>query len=157
VLGRDVSSLTCVWLAQEPLGFRGVSKVLCVSQIEKGHISGLFFTLSFILELTSTELLCPLEGSGIRTAFKTSSTSRGRQGGREELDNTALVYERKSSWKLLSSGSIRSTDSLCKITALHQLTAALVNPGESHCVEGARQPEPRVAVLSVSYPACHPR
>lgn len=73
------------------------------------------------------------------------------------MDNMALVCECKSGWKLLSSGSIRSADSLCKITVLRQLTAALMNPGERHHMEGARQPNPHVAVLSVSYPACLPR
>lgn len=37
------------------------------------------------------------------------------------MGNTALLFEWKSSWKLLSSGMIRSADSLCKITVLRKL------------------------------------
>lgn len=40
---------------------------------------------------------------------------------------------------------------------LHQLAAALMNLGERHHMEGERQPDPHIAVLSVSYPACFPR
>lgn len=61
------------------------SKVQCINQIENGHIFGLFFILSFILELTNTELLCPLEESDTRTTSKSSSPSKG-EAGREGRD-----------------------------------------------------------------------
>lgn len=57
----------------------------------------------------------------------TQEPPSGRKG-REEMDNTALLFEWKSSWKLLSSGMIQSADSLCKITVLRKLTTALINP-----------------------------
>lgn len=69
------------WLATEPQGFGGLNKVQYISQIESGHISGLFFILSFILELINTKVLCPSEESDTRTTFKSSLPSKGEAGG----------------------------------------------------------------------------